>query len=668
MNAESQNISKILKITKHFVKEAHFNHSLSKYNNAFYNDQLDNLIPKQISKHLSIASLKPNFINRSINNIVFYSPLAKQNKKITLTRTLSLPMLSNCVSPTSTLHSKGSHKNTNNNSTTKQKTEIRKVNFLSYKSIIPRNLSFQLKYNNSSRMINDLLLSVRDDTEHRNLKYEESLIFYDQAQDVRRINDSLNKIIEFYNSYEASFKNLSGYYISKSINANTENEVNLKLSSVVITVTHSINSDQHYKFKIPLFLVPVFLYDPSQTLPRLLLNIILFKNKCTSISCELKEKLLLVITSIYNLFKDTTHHKDKNRKYHEYIYTWITPTDSYQIEVRMPLLTVTFKKTDTTIHKYIDIKFFLYLHENNFMHWTFYVVNYLYSFKNFRTVIDTLSSKMISSYTKYAGKDITISEKRVKMNEPDDIKLIYFLTSEEGDNYLLIVHSMLLEITLTNHFYKINKRDNSSKPSSKKLNRILRNSISNCQRFDFSFKELKPILLASLKTDALDFLSKFITLNPFIKKIGFHYKDLNSFSIHMLDHLLTKQTTDQNNIKLFPNYIAKLIYPMFSIKAIDDDGNLTCVVKGENGEDVQLKEFEMNSNAIQLFLEGGNMIANADLIRKLLFYLEDDYNKNDMLNTDANNKRSFGRRLSTIRRRTKTRSSFNLSNYVYLGA
>jgi hypothetical protein len=107
---------------------------------------------------------------------------------------------------------------------------------------------------------------------------------------------------------------------------------------------------------------------------------------------------------------------------------------------------------------------------------------------------------------------------------------------------------------------------------------------------------------------------------------------------------------------------------MFSIKAIDDDGNLTCVVKGENGEDVQLKEFEMNSNAIQLFLEGGNMIANADLIRKLLFYLEDDYNKNDMLNTDANNKRSFGRRLSTIRRRTKTRSSFNLSNYVYLGA
>ena len=665
MNAKSQNISKILKITKHFVKEAHFNHSLSKDNNAFYNDQLDNLIPKQISKHLSITSLKPNFINRSINNIAFYSPLSKQNKKIALTRTLSLPMLSNCVSPSNTLYSKESNKNTINN-TTKQKTQMRKVILLSYKSIIPRNLSFQFKYNNSSRMINDLLLSVRDDTEHRDLKYEESLIFYDNAQDERRINDSLNKIIEFYNSYEASFKNLSGYYISKSINANTANEVNLKLSSVVITVTHSINSEQHYKFKIPLFLVPVFLYNPSQTLPRLLLDIILFKNKCTSISCELKEKLLLVITSIYNLFKDTTYLKDKNRKYHEYIYTWITPTDSYQIEVRMPLLIVTFKKTGTTIHKYIDTNFFLYLHDNNFIHWTFYVVHYLYSFKNFRSVVDTLSSKMSSSYTKYAGKDITISEKRVKMNEPDDIKLLYFLTSEEGDNYLLIVHSMLLEITLTNHYYKINKRD---KPSSKKLNRILRNSISNCQRFDFSFKELKPILLASLKTDALDFLSKFITFNPFIKKIGFHYKDLNSFSIHMLDHLLTKQTTNQNNIKLFPNYIAKLIYPMFSIKAIDDDGNLTCIVKGENGEDVQLKEFEMNSNAIQLFLEGGNMVANADLIRKLLFYLEDDYNKNDMLNTDVNNKRSYGRRLSTIRRRTtKIRSSFSLSNYVYLGA
>ena len=254
MNAKSQNISKILKITKHFVKEAHFNHSLSKDNNAFYNDQLDNLIPKQISKHLSITSLKPNFINRSINNIAFYSPLSKQNKKTALTRTLSLPMLSNCVSPSNTLYSKESNKNTINN-TTKQKTQMRKVILLSYKSIIPRNLSFQFKYNNSSRMINDLLLSVRDDTEHRDLKYEESLIFYDNAQDERRINDSLNKIIEFYNSYEASFKNLSGYYISKSINANTANEVNLKLSSVVITVTHSINSEQHYKFKIIMRLV-----------------------------------------------------------------------------------------------------------------------------------------------------------------------------------------------------------------------------------------------------------------------------------------------------------------------------------------------------------------------------------------------------------------------------
>ena len=137
----------------------------------------------------------------------------------------------------------------------------------------------------------------------------------------------------------------------------------------------------------------------------------------------------------------------------------------------------------------------------------------------------------------------------------------------------------------------------------------------------------------------------------------------------MLDHLLTKQqTTNQDNIKLFPNYITKIIYPVFSIKAIDETGTLGCTIKGENGEDVHLKEFEMNYNAIQLFLEGGNILANADLIRKLLFYLEEDYNKNDMLNMDVNNKRFFGRRLSTIRRRTKIRASFSLNNYLYLGA
>lgn len=664
MNAKSQNISRILKITKHFVKESNFNHSLSKHNDSFYNNQLHNLIPKLTSKQLRINLFKGNITNNHSPSYV--NPLLKPSRQHFESRSFSMPIIFNYINPAESLQ-------LHNLCYRGNKHKLKhKAFFLSYNIDTPNNvLSRSINSNcKSARIINDVLFSGGDDTEYQTLHYEEGSIFHDNKSILRRLKEAFNKVIECYQSYEASFKSISKHCITKSINAKTENEVNFKLTSIIIKVTHSTNASNSYEFKLPLFLVPIFLYNPVQNIPTILLSMISFTNKCTSVSYEIKDKLYFVIVSLYNALNDTPTKENEIRKYHEFVYTWITPSDSYNIKVRMPLLTVKFKKTNTVIHKYIEHKLFLYLYENNFIHWSFYIVHYLYSFKNFRNVVDSISSKMNSSHIKYVGKDIFISEKRVKANSVDDTQLAYFLTSENGDNYILYIHSMSVEITLNNQSIRINRPNVLVKSSTKKLYRIFRNSISQGQKFTFSFKELNPLLVASLHTNILDFLSRFISINALTKQVEFNYKELHVFSEQMIEKLFTKQNGSCENFKVFQNYLAKVVFPVFAIKGVDEMGRLSNIIRGECGEAVHLKELEMNSEAVAILIRtGGDLGNDVDAIRMLLFYLESEFHKNYMLsNMDETTVRRTGlRRFSTLRRKTRTKTNISSGSLVYVG-
>ena len=675
MNAKSQNISRILKITKHFVKENNFNHSLSKHNDSFYNNQLYNLIPKLTSKQLRINLFKGNTTNS--NSCLYFNSLLKTGRQQFESRSFSMPIIFNYINPSESIQLRSICQRYN-------KHKIKHKAFsLSYNLDTPNKVSTHYMYNNNNnnnntsvRIINDVLFSGGDDTEYQTLHYEEGNIFHDNKSTLRRLKDAFNKVIEFYQSYETSFKNISKHSITKSINAKTENEVNFKLTSIIIKMTHSINTSNTYEFKLPLFFVPIFLYNPIQNIPTILLSIITFTNKCTSVSYETKDKLYFVVVSLYNALKEAQTKDNEIRKYHEFVYTWITPNDSYNIKVRMPLLTVKFTKTNTVIHKYIEHKLFLYLYEHNFIHWAFYAVHYLYSFKNFRNVVDSISSKMNSSHIKYVGKDIIISDKRIKTNNVDDTQLMYFLTSERCDNYILHIHSMFVEVTLNNQCVKVNRPNVLVKSSSKKLYRIFRNSISQGQKFTFTFKELNPLLVASLHMNVLDFLSKFISINTLTKQAEFNYKELHVFTVQMIKKLFTKQhencdiNNNNNNFKVFQNYMAKAVFPVFAIKGVDDTGNLSNVIRGEYGEVVHLKEFEMNADAIGILMRNGGELGNdVDVVRMLLFYLESEFNKNYMLaSMDENNvRRTALRRFSTLRRKTRTRTNISSGSFVYVG-
>ena len=658
MNPKSQNISRILKITKNFVRETNFNQCLFKNNDSYLYDQLFNLYSKNTPKRTRFQFHQGAFVNNLSSRL--HSPSQKESDTIKSFRSHHMPLLQNNMSAPE-LNLTRNH----NNIITKKKKLLRKACLLSYNSdFFPSKLN-HLSPNKSVRIINDVLFSMRDETEYQTLHYEEENIFHNQTLTSRRIKDALIKILDYFHNYQSAFENISKFQISKTINTNTQNEVHFQLTSVVIHMTNISNPDKNYEYKLPLFFAPLFYYNPCNNLPTLLLSLIHFNNKSNIFTFQLTDSLYFVINSLYNSIKNGQHKEsDKTRKYHEFHYLWITPNEVYTIKVKMPLLTITFKKTNTIIHKYIEGKLFLYLHDNNFNHWSFYVAHYLYSFKNFRTVVDSISSKMSTSFIKYAGKDIVISENRIKTNDNDDSKLIYFLSSEEGDNYLLTINSMYLEVTLNNFHSKIANK-NGAQATGRKLSRFLRNSITTNHKFVFTFREFKSLLIAYQNTNILDFLSKFITVNIFTKGVSFNYNEFNNFPVQMLNYFPSQQTNNQESIKLFPNYIAKIVYPVFSLKGIDEKGDLSNHIKTETGETIQLKEFEMDKEAINLIMNS-NLISDSELIRKLLFYLENESNIKAMLSMEDSIKKSTTKRRLTVRK-TRLRNSISLSSFSACG-
>ena len=116
--------------------------------------------------------------------------------------------------------------------------------------------------------------------------------------------------------------------------------------------------------------------------------------------------------------------------------------------------------------------------------------------------------------------------------------------------------------------------------------------------------------------------------------------------------------------------MAKVVFPVFAIKGVDEMGKLSNVIKGEYGEVVHLKEFEMNVDAIGILMRNGGELGNGvDVVRMLLFYLESEYHKNYMLvNMYENNvRRTWLRRFSTLRRKTRMRTNVSASSCVVVG-
>ena len=98
---------------------------------------------------------------------------------------------------------------------------------------------------------------------------------------------------------------------------------------------------------------------------------------------------------------DSNTKKKKEIKYTEYCFIWETPTKTYRVRMIMPIIIFWSEHIKKNIITYCDKDLFLFLLQNNFINWDYYILNYLFSIKIFRKII--LSG--LSLYSNYNLND-----------------------------------------------------------------------------------------------------------------------------------------------------------------------------------------------------------------------------------------------------------------------
>ena len=91
MNPKSQNISRILRITKNFVRETNFNQCLCKNNDSYFYDQLFNLYSKNAPQRSQFKLYRGAFANNISSRV--QSLDQKETNSIKSSRSLQMPLL-----------------------------------------------------------------------------------------------------------------------------------------------------------------------------------------------------------------------------------------------------------------------------------------------------------------------------------------------------------------------------------------------------------------------------------------------------------------------------------------------------------------------------------------------------------------------------------------------
>ena len=87
--------------------------------------------------------------------------------------------------------------------------------------------------------------------------------------------------------------------------------------------------------------------------------------------------------------EEIINNKNNNNynNYNEYIFLWETNSKTFLVNIKMPMIYFKYKSIKNDIKAFCDKNLFLYIYQNNFINWDFYVLNFLFSIKTFRKII-----------------------------------------------------------------------------------------------------------------------------------------------------------------------------------------------------------------------------------------------------------------------------------------
>ena len=250
--------------------------------------------------------------------------------------------------------------------------------------------------------------------------------------------------------------------------------------------------------------------------------------------------------------------KEKDFFYNEYYFIWETPAVTYKVKIDMPKIFFLYEDINYNIITYCDKNLYLYLYKNNFINWDFYVLNYIFSIKAFRTLIlqflslsedytliqnsdmnrkQIINLKNISIVNKIEGyfnlikdekdnnskKNLFITNRKIynQMNENNE-SYTFFYSDSKIRNYIL-------------HFYSYH-----IKIEYKKLNPKLK------WEFFLNFKQMRYLNEVSKYEQLSSFLPKIIITNFEYGRLNINF---NVFDDNFNAKILDTESNNTSDIK-----------------------------------------------------------------------------------------------------------------------
>ena len=248
---------------------------------------------------------------------------------------------------------------------------------------------------------------------------------------------------------------------------------------------------------------------------------------------------------------NSSNTQKKDIKYTEYSFIWETPNKTYRVRMIMPIIIFWSEHIKKNIIVYCDKDLFLFLLQNNFINWDYYVLNYLFSIKAFRQIIlsglsfynnNYMNSEKKSSfardiknrtYSSVINKNIVnslfsyINEKTIILNmnkkiynqlNPNNESYKFFYTDNFGINSIIDFHSYHIFI----EYDKLNSKI--------------------CWEFALNFRQMNYLSNISKYQQLETFLPKIIKTNFEDGTLTMDFSVFDYFNAKILGH---KETIDK---------------------------------------------------------------------------------------------------------------------------
>ena len=234
-----------------------------------------------------------------------------------------------------------------------------------------------------------------------------------------------------------------------------------------------------------------------------------------------------IIDNSNNKIYNTPNYKSNNKinfetnlnKYTLYI---ISLNKQYTVHFYLPEILLIFNNYYKQINHFIDKELFLHLYQNNFMCWDYYVLHFLFSYKNFRQFmcsilsIQTKNIQNLKTNNNYFRSKTKLQKKKISNIIEENSNKKYYLSPDKSDVLRTFTEHQLNEI----YSYET------------KLN-------ESCHEFSFLFSSNTNVYLYKLKSYSLYIF--FTNINkPIIYEFNFNFHQMKIlYFISLFENLRT---------------------------------------------------------------------------------------------------------------------------------